>query len=104
MKTTVDIPDDVLAEVMRNTGAATKREAILTAIREHNRRAKVDKLVATFGTWDNFMTQEDRRRLRGDSEEELRAEFGGQQRVDRSAKTARSNGHSGRHRKPRKGK
>lgn len=32
MKTTVDIPDDELREVMRHTRAATKREAIVTAI------------------------------------------------------------------------
>ena len=32
MKTTVDIPDDELEAVMRFTRAATKREAIVTAI------------------------------------------------------------------------
>jgi Arc/MetJ family transcription regulator len=36
MKTSLDIPDDELADVMRFTKAPTKREAIVTAIAEFN--------------------------------------------------------------------
>ena len=32
MKTTIDIPDKELEEVMRLTGAKTKKEAVVTAI------------------------------------------------------------------------
>ena len=38
MKTTVDIPDDELKDAMRFTRARTKREAIVTAIADYNRR------------------------------------------------------------------
>ena len=38
MKTTIDIPDSVLQELLDNTQAGTKREAVLTAIEEYNRR------------------------------------------------------------------
>ncbi len=38
MKTTVDIPDHVLRDAMRNTRSKTKRTAILTALEEMNRR------------------------------------------------------------------
>jgi hypothetical protein len=64
MKTTIDIPDQELKEVMRNTGAATKREAVVTAIVEFNRRRQIRDLIAQFGTCESFMTQEDLRRMR----------------------------------------
>ena len=64
MKTTIDIPDEALEAVMRNTGAATKREAVVTAIAEFNRRKEMQELIAQFGTFENFMTQEDLRRMR----------------------------------------
>jgi Arc/MetJ family transcription regulator len=52
MKTTIDIPDDVLAEAMRFTGAKTKREAVVEAIKAFNRQQLVKEVVASFGTWD----------------------------------------------------
>lgn len=67
MKTTIDIPDQELREVMRHTGARTKREAVVTAIAEFNRRQRARELVARFGTFDDFMTQEELRRMREES-------------------------------------
>jgi Arc/MetJ family transcription regulator len=52
MKTTIDIPDAALADAMRFTGAKTKREAVVKALEEFNRRQRVEDLVASFGTWD----------------------------------------------------
>lgn len=46
MKTTIDIPDQVLADAMRFTGAKTKREAVVKAIEDYNRRGKVEALLA----------------------------------------------------------
>jgi len=40
MKTTVNIPDSDLADAIRFTKAKTKREAIVTAIQEFNRRKR----------------------------------------------------------------
>lgn len=40
MKMTIEIPEDVLAELMQLTGHATKREAVEYALREAARRAK----------------------------------------------------------------
>ena len=51
MKTTIDIPDESLDALLRLSGAKTKREAILTAVEEYNRRREIERLVATFGTW-----------------------------------------------------
>jgi Arc/MetJ family transcription regulator len=52
MKTTIDIPDQTLADAMRFTGAKTKREAVVKAIEAFNRQQLVKEVVASFGTWD----------------------------------------------------
>ncbi len=67
MKTTVDIPDKELRDIMKNTRAKTKREAIVKAIAEFNRRERVEKIIRKFGTMDGIMTQEDLRKMREDS-------------------------------------
>jgi Arc/MetJ family transcription regulator len=64
MKTTIDIPEKALKEVMRNTGAATKREAVVTAIDDYNRRKRLAAVAKTFGTFKAFMTQEELQTLR----------------------------------------
>jgi len=56
MKTTVDIPDSDLADLLRTTAARTKREAIVTAIREYNRKQKLAEIARTLGTFSDFMT------------------------------------------------
>lgn len=59
MKTTIDIPDDALEEVIRLTGAKTKREAVLAAIYEFNRRRRLSKLTQRFGTFEGFISNEE---------------------------------------------
>jgi Arc/MetJ family transcription regulator len=58
MKTTVDIPEQVLAEAMRYTRAKTKREAIVTAIEDFNRRKRMAELVKYSGTSDTLLSNE----------------------------------------------
>jgi Arc/MetJ family transcription regulator len=64
MKTTVDIPEDALQEAMRHTGAKTKRDAVVIALAEFNRRRRLQRLTEKFGTLDGFMTQEELQRMR----------------------------------------
>jgi Arc/MetJ family transcription regulator len=52
VKTTIDIPDGELEEAMRSLGAKSKREAVVTALREFNRRRRMAKLVEYSGTCD----------------------------------------------------
>ena len=59
MKTTVDIPEDMLIELIEHTEARTKREAILTAIEEYNRKKKIAALADVVGTFDQFMTTDE---------------------------------------------
>ena len=61
MKTTIDIPDSVLQELLDNTQAGTKREAVLTAIEEYNRRKRMAAVADLLGTFENFM---DKRELK----------------------------------------
>ncbi len=59
MKTTVDIPDADLDEAMRLTRAKTKKEAIVTAIREFNRKRRMAELVKHAGTCDQLISAEE---------------------------------------------
>jgi Arc/MetJ family transcription regulator len=64
MKTTVDIPENELQEAMRHTGARTKREAVVIAVVELNRRRRLQTLAERFGSLPDFMTQAELRRMR----------------------------------------
>jgi hypothetical protein len=56
MKTTIDIPDAALQEAMAHSQAATKKDAVLEAIDDYNRRKRAERAVAAFGTFKQFMT------------------------------------------------
>ncbi len=64
MKITVDIPDKELEDAIRFTGAKTKREAIVTAVADFNRRQRMAELVKQFGTCHDLMTEEELFQLR----------------------------------------
>lgn len=64
MKTTVDIPDGELEDAMRFTKASTKREAIVTAITEFNRRRRMAELTKRGGTCTDLLTVEELQRTR----------------------------------------
>lgn len=67
MKTTIDIPESDLQEALRHTGAKTKREAVVTAIQDFNRRRRVERLVREFGKSSDFLTRDELARLRKES-------------------------------------
>ncbi|MBI4519205.1 MAG: type II toxin-antitoxin system VapB family antitoxin [Gemmatimonadetes bacterium] len=64
MKTTVDIPNGELEDAIRFTRARTKREAIVTAITEFNRRRRMAELVKWAGTCPDLTTVERLQELR----------------------------------------
>ena len=64
MKTTIDIPEDELKDVIRFTGATTKREAVVTAIADFNRRRRMADLIRFAGSCDELMTVEELRAQR----------------------------------------
>ncbi len=59
MKTTLNIPDDDLADAIRLSKAKTKREAIVTAIQEFNRRKRMAELTKHAGTCKDLVGVEE---------------------------------------------
>jgi len=49
---------------MLHTRARTKREAIVTAVLDFNRRKRLEKLVQKLGTFEDVMTHDELRRIR----------------------------------------
>ena len=65
MKTSLDIPEKELKDVLRFTKAKTKRDAIVTAVREYNRRMRMATLVGKHaGTSKTFMTASELMKMR----------------------------------------
>ena len=64
MKTTLDIPDHVLEDAIKYTGAKTKRDAIVTAVTDFNRRRKLASLADHLGTFDDFISPNELEALR----------------------------------------
>ncbi len=68
MKTTVDIPSSELKAVVKNTGARSRAEAVLTAVKDFNRRRRLAALADRLkGSLPNFMTLEDLKAMREDA-------------------------------------
>ena len=59
MKTTIDIPHDVLEDAIRFTKAKTKREAIVGAVSDFNRRMRMAELTRFSGTCTDLMTPQE---------------------------------------------
>jgi len=64
MKTTIDIPENELAEALRHTGAKTKTEAVSLAVADYNRRQRLARLAGRMGTFKDMMTRADLRQMR----------------------------------------
>ena len=64
MRTTMDIRVKVLRETMRHTGAPTKREAVVTALVDFNRRRRLAELVKRFGKFQHFLSHDELERTR----------------------------------------
>jgi Arc/MetJ family transcription regulator len=68
VKTTIDIPEKVLAEAIKHTGAKTKKDAILTAVEKYNKLRRLAALNARIrGSFKEFMTQDDLKIMREDA-------------------------------------
>jgi len=55
MKTTIDIPEEMLSEAIRFSGVKTKRDAVIACVSEYNQRHRMTELVKLLGTFgDDF--------------------------------------------------
>jgi hypothetical protein len=59
MKTSIDIPDDELRDLVKFTRAKTKKAAIVTAIADFNRRRRMAALIRHSGTFRSLTTNEE---------------------------------------------
>ena len=66
MKTTIDIPDKLLKDVIKLNGAKTKNGAIIDALSDYVQRRKMQEVTKMFGTFKNFMTEDDLKKMRED--------------------------------------
>ncbi|HMO17923.1 MAG TPA: DUF2191 domain-containing protein [Oligoflexia bacterium] len=64
MKTTVDIPDDMLKELVKNSRSSKKKDAILKAIEEYNRKCKLITLAKHLGTFEGLISKSELSNLR----------------------------------------
>jgi hypothetical protein len=59
MKTTIDIPDKELRDAMKFTKAKTKRDAVVQALEDFNRRKRMAELVKYTGTFKSIMSNDE---------------------------------------------
>ena len=59
MKTTVDIPDDILKDVMRMSEAKTKKDAIILAMQEYIAKKKMASMSKYLGTFETLISQKE---------------------------------------------
>jgi Arc/MetJ family transcription regulator len=65
MKTTIDIPENELMDAIKFTGAHTKRDAVVAALEDFNRRQRMAAIAKHLGTCSEMMTPEELVKLRG---------------------------------------
>jgi Arc/MetJ family transcription regulator len=66
MKTLIDIQDDVMKELLKESKAKTKKAAVTLAIKEFINMRKRQKLISMMGKYDFAYTQEDLEKMRAD--------------------------------------
>ncbi len=66
MKTSIDIPEEELRQAMKHTGAKTKKDAVVHALKDFNRRKRLAKIAEMLGTFDDFISQDQLKTMRED--------------------------------------
>jgi Arc/MetJ family transcription regulator len=64
MKTTIDIPDELLQDAMKFTHATTKRDAVVKALADFNRRQRMAALTKHMGTCTKLITPDELKAMR----------------------------------------
>jgi len=67
MRTTIDIENDLIHEVMKKAGVKTKKDAIVTALRDYLRYKKIEELKGLIGNYEDFdLTLYDLKKMRNE--------------------------------------
>lgn len=63
-KANFDLPEETLNEVMKTSGAKTKKEAIIIAMNSYLKRKKIEKVIQSYGKVSLSWTQESLKKYR----------------------------------------
>lgn len=66
MKTLIDIQDDLMDELLKETEVKTKKEAVITAIKTYLNLKKRQRLASLIGNYEFGYTVQDLERMRAD--------------------------------------
>lgn len=66
MRTLVDIQDNLMRDLLKESRARTKKEAIVTAIRTYLDLKRRERLVSLIGNYDFGYTLEELEKMRAD--------------------------------------
>ena len=67
MRTTIDIQDSLLSEVIKKTQARSKKKAVEIALKEYIRYSKKQDLIKMIGDYENFsLSNDDLTRMRNE--------------------------------------
>ncbi len=66
MKTLIDIQDDLMNELLKETEVKTKKEAVTTAIKTYLNLKKRQRLASLIGNYEFGYTVQDLERMRAD--------------------------------------
>lgn len=67
MRTTIDLNDDLLKEVMRKSGAKSKKSAIVTAMKDYLKLKRREELKNLVGRYDEFrLDHKDLKKMRNE--------------------------------------
>jgi Arc/MetJ family transcription regulator len=66
MRSTLDLPDDLLRDAQALSGLKTKKEVVTAALDEFVRRRRLEDLRSMVGHADFDLTQEELERMRAD--------------------------------------
>ncbi len=64
MKTTVDIPANLLDQVLIYSKQRSKKDAIITAMTEYIQKKKMEEFASKLGKLENFITNSELQKLR----------------------------------------
>ncbi len=65
MRTTIDINEELIHDVMKSAGVKTKKDAIVTALKDYLRHKKLEELKGLVGNYESFdLTLDDLKKMR----------------------------------------
>ena len=65
MRTTIDVNNDLINEVIKKAGVRTKKSAIETALKDYLKYKKIEELKDLIGNYDTFnLTLDDLKKMR----------------------------------------